>query len=206
MSGGDAKRRGGRGARPEAPPGTVRAFFAVFPPPDVESALADYVATLRRELRDVAWVKSGNLHLTLRFLGDVTPPQVEAAGKALDAATAGRPGFEVCLKDVGAFPSMQQPRVVWLGVEAGRGPLVDLAAGLEARLADAGLGRADKPFAAHLTVGRVREYLPPAALPALLQRHPCPGFRFRAASVALIRSQLQAGGSVYTPIREVRLA
>jgi RNA 2',3'-cyclic 3'-phosphodiesterase len=183
----------------------IRAFLAVFPPPGVEAALAEYVGSLRRELRDLAWVKPGNLHLTLRFLGDIEPAQVELARAAADAAVRGRPAFDVSLRDAGAFPSLARPRVAWLGVEEGRAALVDLAAALEAALVAAGLGRADKPFAAHLTVGRVRQELPPSALPRLFASHPSPGFRFRATELRLVESRLDPRGAVYTPLHIARM-
>jgi len=204
--GGRPRGERGPGGPPRLPGDTVRAFLAIFPPAEVEAALAQYVASLRGELREVSWVKPGNLHLTLRFLGDMESALVGAAGAAADAAVRGRPAFDVSLKEVGLFPNAQRPRVVWLGVDVGREPLVELAGALEQELVGAGLGQADKPFAAHLTLGRVRDYLPPAALPRLFERRPCPGFAFRAAAVQLMRSQLDPGGSIYTVLHSAALA
>jgi len=187
------------------PADTLRAFLAVFPSPPAEQALNAYVDQLRREQRGVSWVKPGNLHFTLRFLGDISPQQVEAAKQAADAAALGKAAFAVATGAPGAFPSLERPRVVWLGLEEGRGPLVGLAAELEQALVKAGLGKADKPFAPHLTLGRVREGLPPSALPALLKRCPAPAVKFEAASLRLVRSQLDPRGSIYTVIHEAML-
>jgi 2'-5' RNA ligase len=143
-------------------------------------------------------VKPGNLHLTLRFLGDIEEAQVEAARKAAAAAVAGKARFRLAFGAPGAFPTLNRPRVVWLGVDQGRAELIALAADLELALVREGLGRADKPFAAHLTIARARDYLPPNALPALFQKHPAPRVEFVASQLELIRSQLHSGGSIYT--------
>jgi 2'-5' RNA ligase len=182
-----------------------RAFFALFPPAPALSELGAYLAGLRRELRTVSWIRADNLHLTLRFLGDLDDAQLARAGRAAAAAVSGRAAFELTLAGEGAFPSLQNPRVAWLGVEKGRGELVGLAAELELALIREGLGRADKPFSPHLTLGRVKGAIPPQALPALFRRLPAPACAFTAQRLDLMESRLQAGGSVYSVLQSFPL-
>ena len=182
-----------------------RAFFAIFPPAPASAALESYLQNLHKELRAVSWIRAGNLHLTLRFLGDLDDAQLARAGRAAAAAVSGRAAFEMTLAGEGAFPSVQHPRVAWLGVERGRGELVGLAAELELALIREGLGRADKPFSPHLTLGRVKAALAPEALPALFRRLPAPACAFTARRLDLMESRLQPGGSVYSVLQSFPL-
>src|SRR5512147_1834219 len=104
---------------PADPAGSLRAFLAVFPTPEVEAALNAYVRALRTDLREISWVKPGNLHLTFRFFGELAPGSVDAVAAAAREAAAACPPFRLRFGDPGAFPAMHSPRVAWLGVEDG---------------------------------------------------------------------------------------
>ncbi len=177
-----------------------RLFVAVFPPSGIARTLGEYLDRLRAAAPGVAWVKPANLHLTLRFLGDPDEGQVEAAGVCVVQVAGRHAPLALSLHGAGAFPGLDHPRVIWLGVEQGRGALVALAADLERALEGAGLGRAEKIFTAHLTLGRVKSAIPPGVLPALLASLPPPSCSFVTSEICLVRSQLQAGGSRYEPI------
>ena len=105
------------GARPGGAPAALRAFFAIFPSQDVERELSAYVGGLRDALRGVSWVKPGNLHLTLRFFGELAEEHVAAAAAAAREVLAAGSSFRLRFGDPGAFPSTHSPRVVWLGVD-----------------------------------------------------------------------------------------
>ena len=107
----------------------------------------------------MSWVKPDNLHYTLRFLGEVGEDGARRAarGGAPRPRRAAR-AFDATLGALGAFPNARRARVIWLGMTEGGEPLVALARALERALARRGFDReADKPFSAHLTLGRVRE-------------------------------------------------
>lgn len=183
----------------------TRAFFAVFPPSHVRDVLVAYVDSLRREYRAISWVKPGNMHLTLRFLGAVEDTQLEACARAAETASVAHAPFELSLAGSGAFPSLHQPRVAWIGVEAGRGNLVGLAADLENALVHEDLGKAENPFAAHLTVGRVKGPIAPEALAALFQKLPPPECGFTVERLELVRSFQRARETQYSVIRSFAL-
>lgn len=184
----------------------MRVFVAVFPPREVLDALAALLERVRRPDDRISWVKRDNLHYTLRFLGELEPSRAEAAARAGHEAVRGMAPFEAALGEPGAFPDFRRPRVLWIGLAEGGPPLRLLAASLEEALRREGFGRADRPFAAHLTLGRVREPGSPAGAEAAsrLREERADG-RFRVDTLTVVRSQLNPRGSIYTPLAQCPL-
>jgi RNA 2',3'-cyclic 3'-phosphodiesterase len=147
---------------------------------------------------DVAWVAETNLHVTLKFLGQIDDARVPSLVSALAAAAAGLTGFEVGVRGLGAFPSATRPRVVWAGLDAPQ--LTALANAVDAALASLGFPRESRPFSAHVTLGRVRESRRPnRALAAALGRPVDFGF-LAVSHVSLMRSELSPRGARYTEL------
>jgi len=184
-----------------------RVFVAVFPPPEVLAALAELRRRLEPELPGLRWVGAGNLHFTLRFFGDRNPREIAGAAGVLDAVAAAAAPFAVELSGLGVFPGWSRPRVLWVGCAGGGAVLEALARTLERGFQEAGLGRADKRFVPHLTLGRWRDPRP-ADLARAQEACGAVGrvAGFRVESVGLIRSRLDPGGSVYTPLHGAPLA
>ncbi len=135
----------------------ARVFVAVRVPALLARGIAAVQEDLERRLVDVKWVETGNLHLTLRFFGELEAPEIELARKVVTEVTWPATPFTVVLEGIGTFPERGRPRVIWAGMAAGRERMVDLARALDEAFAVAGLGRADRPFTPHLTLGRVRD-------------------------------------------------
>ncbi len=145
----------------------------------------------------VSWVRAGNLHLTLRFLGEIEEFRA-AALVARFAEPLRLSPFEIDLAGIGVFPAAGSPRVVWVGVTEGRPELVSLAASVEDRLDACGFGREPRQFQAHLTLGRCREPLTPRARDVLVDHAEAVTVgRSRVDHVMLMESQLSAGPPVY---------
>lgn len=176
---------------------TVRAFIAIDLPPAVKAALADVAATLggRVPRGAVRWVRPEQMHLTLRFLGDTPVDRLPALAAALDAVTEGRAPFALRLTDVGCFPNARRPRVVWVGLGRAEKELAALVAGLEAALRPLGWPPEDKPFRAHLTLGRVKDE---RAAQGVDWATAVPPLDVPVTAVRLIESQLRPDGPVYT--------
>jgi RNA 2',3'-cyclic 3'-phosphodiesterase len=126
---------------------------------DARKAVRDLVDRLRADSRvpgaaRLRWAVSDNLHLTMRFLGATPPARVPDVVAAADAAVAGLDPIDVRLAGGGAFPSAARPRVVWLGISRGAPELARLAGRLGEELAARGWAPDDRPFRAHLTLGR----------------------------------------------------
>ena len=173
--------------------GHARAFVAIELDAPLREAIGDLQARLRPRLGGIRLVRPEGIHLTLRFLGDTSPAQVETLRPRLAAAAAQCPPAEARVAGLGTFPERGSPRVLWLGLEVPP-PILDLQRACERAARAAGFEREERPFRAHLTLGRWRERaarpdLPPADLGAT-----------RLDTLVLFRSDLQPGGAVYTPL------
>jgi 2'-5' RNA ligase len=186
----------------------VRLFAAVALPEPVERAAGEWLASLEAGFgRGVRWVRPEGLHLTLHFFGAVPAearPQIEAA-LAAGVAAGGGP-FELALEGLGAFPSPARARVVWVGA-AGPGVerLVRLQRAVAEAVAAAGFPLEQRPFHAHLTLGRVEGAPPPGLAAAIAAGAGRPLGRWVVDAVTLLRSERAPGGSRYTPLAAWRL-
>ena len=174
-------------------------------PEDVRQRLATEIERLRPHASDVAWVAPANLHVTLKFLGQVDEARVPALADALRARVAGHRVFDAAVRGLGAFPSPTRPRVLWAGLEDDAGALAALAETIDACCAGLGFPRETRAFAAHVTLGRVRE---PRRQPALAEALALPADfgRLRVEQVSLMRSQLSPRGARYSELAGAPLA
>lgn len=183
------------------PEATIRAFLAVTFPEGITARVGEIVEGLRG-VGDVRWATPEQFHVTLKFLGNLEMNDLPGLVEKVAAAAKTCSPFMVELGGVGAFPSVTRPRVVWLGAGAGSRPLGELARSVEAACAAAGFPHEERPFRAHVTLGRVRS---PRDLKVLAKRlqetHVEPLPPFRVAEVVLMQSQLRPGGAVYS-VRE----
>jgi 2'-5' RNA ligase len=187
---------------------TRRLFVALEPDDEVRAGLVAAAAELRRAAgpleRQVRWAAPAALHLTLRFLGDVAEPAVEAVARAVaEAAAAGRP-LALQIRGAGAFPSPSRARVLWLGLEGDLAPLAALAAGLSTRLVAAGVPPEARPFSPHLTVGRARAPGGVRGLGAALGA-PLGPLAWAARELVLFESHLGPGGARHVVLRRAPL-
>jgi 2'-5' RNA ligase len=160
--------------------------------PAFRERLLGVLAQLRTTIAGVRWVRPEGLHLTLRFLGDARPEQLSAVQAALHTAALACPPVEALSGGLGCFPPRGGARVVWVGLALPEAALA-LQRDCEAAAVAAGFYREERPFSAHVTLGRCerpqRLTLPAAELGVA-----------RLEQLTLFRSQLTAGGSVYTPL------
>lgn len=182
-----------------------RLFVAVHLPPNLVSGVTRVQEELRRSRADVKWVEEENLHLTLKFLGEVPVGRVGAAREAL-AAVGGVAPFRIGLRGVGAFPGRGNPRVVWAGLSEGAAEFVRLAAAVDRELVRRGFPPEKRPASPHLTIGRVRG---PSNAEALRRAMEGVGSvdlgSFRCEETRLYRSVLGPGGPAYTVLEAAPL-
>ena len=184
-----------------SPPLRVRAFFGLPVPDAHRAALAQYLAACAAAAPTFRWTPATNLHLTVRFIGSVDLSIVDGIADRLSARPLA--GFELELGDVSTFTRGKAVRVVWLQVRSGADAARELAAQVEEDCAPAGLAPETRPFQPHLTLARARSRegaeLPPLTpAPQLLP--------WRARELVLYRSHLGHAGSVYEPLRTIRLS
>lgn len=178
----------------------VRLFFAL----PLAEELRDRACELQRELAAVGtrvkWVERPNLHMTLKFIGEVPTERVEAYCEKAGQVVAGAKRCDITVRGVGCFQSRGAPRTIWLGTEGETPELAELAAALDEALAQAGLGeRERRPFVAHFTLGRVRGRQRAGELLAAIEKlADAVVGQMPVESFVLMRSELTPSGPIYT--------
>ena len=184
----------------------MRAFLALTLPDEIRRSLSALQRELARAGADIKWVEPQNLHVTLKFLGEITDEQRRALEQRLGEVACGEAAFALGLDRAGAFPSLSSPRVVWVGLGEGKARAIRLSERLEQDCVGLGLRKEERPFAAHVTLGRVRTPRRQAELVRAL--HAC-AWRapesWTVTALGLYQSVLGSGGPAYTTLAEVRL-
>jgi len=182
----------------------MRIFLGVFPPAPVQQVAAELIERWRRPGDGVSWVKRENLHFTVRFLGELGDDGARRAAEAAQQGAAEHHAFEATLGAPGAFPSARRARVLWLGLSKGAEPFVSLARSVGRALERRGFETEDRPFTAHLTLGRVRER--DQDWSARLEASISEPAAFTVDRVTVIRSTLSPKGSIYQVHAEAMLS
>jgi 2'-5' RNA ligase len=188
----------------------LRAFIAVEIPPEIHQAIDKKTAPIRAALNTslVRWVPAENIHLTLKFLGDVSPSNLEMLEQMLSAEVCQHPSFEMEFGGLGAFPSPKRPRVIWIGIQAPPG-LGALQHGIGAATATLGYPDEQRPFSPHLTIGRVKQNIDQTGMHkirAALEKTQVGALgTTRVESVYLFKSDLKPSGAEYTRLFSVPL-
>jgi len=181
----------------------MRAFIAIELSEEIKEALARIQSRLKYAGADVKWVEKSNIHLTLKFLGEIDEKKRDAVKAALDEIAKDFTPFEIALKDIGAFPDIDFPRVIWTGLDKGAKESTELAARIDEKLSKIGLEKETRPFAAHLTLGRVRSGKNKAALREKVTSHKSQVTSSQlVSSLILFQSKLTPAGSIYTKLHE----
>jgi 2'-5' RNA ligase len=194
----------------------IRAFIAIELPEDVRGALAAAQDRLKRAHVGVkiSWAKIENIHLTLQFLGNVEEPTLDRISETLAELAQRHAAFDLVVQGTGAFPNLRAPRVLWGGCVDAMGQLAALAGAVQTAMATFGFPPEHRPFAAHLTLGRVKPALsraegfprPDAALTRALDSLKNTDFgTMRVDAVHLFQSQLHPAGSIYTKLSSHKL-
>jgi 2'-5' RNA ligase len=189
----------------------VRVFVAIELPQTVIDALVAVQGQLQATGLPLRYAGGAGLHLTLAFIGEIPAPQVEPLTSAVQRGSAGVAAFDLRAEGMGMFPNARAPRVVWAGVEgapAAMAALTQLHQGIVRELVGAHFP-VDRSFDPHLTLARTRDRVSPAergqigaAVQALPPLSPVP---FHVNAVTVMHSQMQSGGSVYTPLAHIML-
>ncbi len=175
----------------------LRAFVAIRVSAQVENAIAALIEDLRSPRDGFRWVSRANLHLTLKFLGPaVEAGKITALCPKLEQIAAGTAPFDVAARNVGGFPTLDRPRIIWVGLEGGE--LMELAQQVEEAAALCGFEREQRAFAPHLTIARLKSPRALATTRHALERVREHEFGLsRIESITLFRSRLTPKGSIY---------
>ena len=177
----------------------MRTFVAIFPPPEIRAEVLARAPRLSLGGR-VRWSRPENVHLTLKFLGDVREEELGDLCAAVEEVCGRHAPFDAELAGFGAFPSARRAQILWAGISAGSGGLRSLATDLDAALAPLGFEREKRPYTPHLTLGRAR------SKPASFEPSPEEYLgEFRVRYVELTESNLIPEGAIYRTVRAFAL-
>jgi len=183
----------------------LRSFIAVEVPAEIQRTLLRNTASLQNILAKplVRWVEADNLHLTLKFLGDVTPEALEQLNGALKVELIHQRSFIMSLAGLGVFPNSQRPRILWIGLEA-PSALSTLQHSVDAVATRMGYLPEEHPFSPHLTIGRVGQGVTQTdrmKISAAIQTMTLGNLgRVPVNTVCIFKSDLRPAGPVYTPL------
>lgn len=183
----------------------IRCFIALGIPVEIQAILNDVVGQMQKSGADVRWVDSSNIHLTLKFLGELPPAAVREAGLALKSMEAEFKAIDSGLGRLGAFPSLDRPKVIWIGLAKGGEELKAIQRQVENLTADISEEERERTFSPHLTLGRVRSGKRLGALRESLRSVTVPRADFRLSKLMLVQSTLAREGAIYHPLWSVAL-
>ena len=179
-----------------------RVFCSIDIPQEVREKVAEHISALKGEVPGVpvSWSRPENIHLTLKFLGDVPQKRVEQLSQAASRAVTGLGRFRIRLEQTGAFPKHGPPRVLWIGISDLNGTLDELFVRLEEECAKEGFKKESRPYRPHLTVARLRK---PHGARTVADAHQELEFgptEFEVSELLVMRSELGPHGSKYSVI------
>lgn len=183
----------------------IRSFIAIHIDDKIKKSLGNLIATIRRFGADIKWVRSDNLHLTLKFLGNIDETQVASISAHLDEIGKRVPPFSFSLSGTGAFPDFRRPRVIWIGLK-GYEPAMRIVSDIDNALTAEGFEREKRPFSPHITLGRVRSLQGIAKLSEELVKYKDIEFGTQdVESFHLMKSVLKPGGAEYSVLHSAPL-
>lgn len=184
----------------------MRTFIAFKLPPEIEDHVRGLQEQLKAEGLQLRWVSPANIHLTLRFLGEIETSSVDSVAAAVDASGGCTAPIDLVVQGLGVFPNLRRPNVLWTGLGGQLDAMQQLHARLEYQLELSGFAGDRRPFRPHLTLARIKGRINCQHLRQVLQDmgdfEPAP---FTAGELILFRSDLRPQGAVYTPLARKKL-
>jgi RNA 2',3'-cyclic 3'-phosphodiesterase len=183
----------------------VRAFIALPLSADVQRGIAVVQTELKDSQADVKWDTSDKFHITLKFLGDIDVEQAPLIARELEKSIGTSPAFDLTFFKLGAFPDIERPRVIWIGTQESE-QVPQLKKHVERICEKFGFAKEDRPFHAHVTLGRVKGSRDLGRLTAKLKSITFKPLTARCSEIRIVRSELKPTGSVYTLLNSIPLA
>jgi len=184
---------------------SIRSFIAVHLPDNVREQISLFESRLKRLDSDVKWIRPNNMHITLKFLGDIKQEQIESIANVMfDTAKPIEP-FEIIVQGVGAFPNASRPRVLWLGIQSEGKVLENMASELDQMLSRLYFKTDNRVFKPHLTLGRVKSQRKIEEVIQVLFQEGFESRPFCVNHIHLMQSRLKPSGAEYQVLKSIQL-
>ncbi|MBI3599232.1 MAG: RNA 2',3'-cyclic phosphodiesterase [Nitrospinae bacterium] len=185
---------------------TIRAFISIEIPQEVREKISLIQEQLKTVETPVSWVRPQSIHLTLKFLGNISEAQIQDIGNCISTAANGINPFTVNIRGTGVFPNLNYPRVIWLGLEDKTDSLFRLQKGIDGCLSKIGFEAEERGFTPHLTVGRIKSLRGKNQLIRTIHIYrDIEAGEIAVDKINLMRSQLNPAGAIYTVLEEIKL-
>ena len=182
----------------------IRAFLAVDPPEEVFREIIKIQERLRKAIQgDIRWVRPEGIHLTLKFFGYVYQSDIANISSVVKNGVANMRALSLNVRNLGAFPSVNRPRVLWLGIDGDTDALIGLQAKIDTGFQEYGFKKEDRPFRPHLTLARVKEPKGLVGLAEAVKKNE--GYvagSFTVNGLTLFKSDLRPTGAIYTKLSD----
>jgi len=136
--------------------GKIRTFIAIELPDNIIDAIGNMQKKIKRYGLKMRWVKPENIHITLKFLGDINPEMIQSIESCLEQTCKKNNPIQLLSKGIGVFPGLKRPRVLWAGIDGDTDILKKLQQSLDDLLSTTGIAKEKRPFKGHLTIGRFK--------------------------------------------------
>ena len=185
---------------------TIRTFIALELPPSVISLLDKVQEDLKSMQLQAKWVRPENIHLTLKFIGNIDPGDTDKIGGAMMDAVDNFAAIHLVARGVGVFPGIKRPRVIWVGLGGQIQLLFAVQRVLEENLATLGFKKEKRPFKGHLTLGRFKQTVDPNTIRQIIREYAnLYSEEFTARRIILYKSDLKPTGAVYSQLQQAVL-
>ncbi len=182
-------------------PDSVRCFVAIEIPERIQALLVEVQDVFRPKIERASWTKTGNLHLTVKFLGDVESLSINEISAALQKIAESQTPFSIEIGGIGAFPNLARPCVLWIGLKRGTPLTEKLALAINHELVKFGFEK-DTRFHPHLTLARLRDQVNLNTFISLFKKfETLDGASLTVDKITLVKSELHPSGAVYTPLK-----
>ena len=184
----------------------IRSFLAIELPEAIRRKIEEVQKDLKLSHADVRWVNPENIHLTLKFFGNIDESRVDPIVKSLKGPVQTTSPFSVSIRGMGSFPHFKNPRVIWMGLREGKEVLAALQKSADGELIKIGFEQEGRDFHPHLTLGRVKSNRGRDELIGRMEKYREEEFgNFRVERLVLFESDLKPSGPIYTRLRELNL-
>jgi len=181
----------------------IRTFIAIELPEQVKDQIRIEYLKLNSTDASIRWVKPKNLHLTLKFLGDIEEEKLKEVENSVTESVSPYNKLNLSLKGLGFFPDIKRPKVIWKEVAGDIDELLSLAESIEKNMTRIGFSAELRKFSPHITIGRIKKIKRREIDTILEMASDSEEVEFIAQNVKIIRSELIPGGAVHTTLKTI---